>query len=150
MIKHLLNQSDIQKYTGLGTQNVKIGPFLWILGLETAKLPFKIYRDCDFLTLNLLLSLFLCSYMIKHHLNRSGMKKYIALGTQNVKIGPFSWILGLETAKFPFKIYRDCDLKGNFVVSRPKIHENSPILTFWVPISMYFFMLDRLRWCLIM
>ena len=87
----------MKKYIDIGTQNVKIGPFSWISGLETAKLPFKIYRDCDFLTLNLLLSLFLCFYMIKHHLNRSGMKKYIALGTQNVKIGQFLRILGQDT-----------------------------------------------------
>ena len=61
MIKHHLNRSSMKKYIDIGTQNVKIGPFSWILGLETTKLPFKIYLDCDFLTLNLLLSLFLCS-----------------------------------------------------------------------------------------
>ena len=41
------------------------------------KFVFHNLRDCDFWALNLILSPFLCSYMIKHHLIRSGMKKYI-------------------------------------------------------------------------
>ena len=87
----------MKKYIDLGTQNVKIGPFSWILGHETSPLPFTIYRDCDFLTWNLILSHLLCSYMIKHLLNRSGIQKYIGLGTQNVKIGQFLRILGQDT-----------------------------------------------------
>ena len=43
--------------------------------------------------------------MIKHRLNQSEMKKYIELGTLDVKIGPFSRILGLETLSLRFKIY---------------------------------------------
>ena len=43
--------------------------------------------------------------MIKHRLNQSEMKKYIELGTLDVKIGPFSRILGLETSILRFKIY---------------------------------------------
>ena len=62
-------------------------------------------RDCNFSALNLILSHFLCSYMIIYHLNQSEMTKYIELGTLNVKIGPFSRILGLETSSLHFKIY---------------------------------------------
>ena len=75
--------------------------------------------------------------MIKHRLNQSEMKKYIELGTLDVKIGPFSRSLGLETLSLRFKIQN-----FKIEVSRPKILENGPILTSRVPNSMYIFISD--------
>ena len=45
--------------------------------------------------------------MIIYRLNQSEMKKYIELGTLDVKIGPFSRILGLETQRLPTTIHRN-------------------------------------------
>ena len=56
-------------------------------------------RDYDFSALNLILSHILCSYMIIYRLNQSEIKKYIELGTLNVKIGPFLKNLVLKTQK---------------------------------------------------
>jgi len=43
--------------------------------------------------------------MIIYRLNQSEMKKYIELGTLDVKIGPFSRILDVETSSLRFVIY---------------------------------------------
>ena len=43
--------------------------------------------------------------MIIYRLNQSEMKKYIELGTLDVKIGPFSRILDVETSSLRFIIY---------------------------------------------
>ena len=74
MIKHCLNQSEMKKYIELGTLDVKIGPFSRILGLETSILRFKIYAIVIFWASNLIISHFLCSYMIKHRLNLKNKK----------------------------------------------------------------------------
>ena len=108
MIIHPLIQQGMKKYIVLGTQSVKIGPFLVMLSPKTIPLPIGIDRVCDFLTLNTIMRHFVYFYMIKHPLDQSGMKKYMELGTQNVKIGPFSAILGPQTWKLRFIIYRDC------------------------------------------
>ena len=97
MIIHPLIQQGMKKYIVFGTQSVKIGPFLVMLSPKTIPLPIGIDRFCDFLTLNTIIRHFLYFYMIKHPLDQSGMKKYMELGTQNVKIGPFLGILGSHT-----------------------------------------------------
>ena len=52
MIIHPLIQQGMKKYIVLGTQSVKIGPFLVMLSPKTIPLPIGIDRVCDFLTLN--------------------------------------------------------------------------------------------------
>jgi len=44
--------------------------------------------------------------MIIYRLNQSEMKKYIELGTLDVKIGPFSRILDVETSSLNLVTYK--------------------------------------------
>ena len=64
---------------------------------ENPPCPLELIAFVTFLTLNTIMRHFVYFYMIKHPLDQSGMKKNIELGTQNVKIGPFSAILGPQT-----------------------------------------------------
>ena len=88
------------RYPGCQNRTIFKDFRLWNL-----KFALQNLRDFDFSPWNLILSHFPCSYMIKHRLNQSEMKKYIELDTLDVKIGPFSRILGLQTSSLRFKIY---------------------------------------------
>ena len=48
MILYRLNQLEMKKYIELGTLDVKIGPFLRILDVETSSLRFIIYAIATF------------------------------------------------------------------------------------------------------
>ena len=143
---HLIRHEKIQWFMYPECQNQTIFKDFrpWNL-----KFALQNLQDFDFSACNLILSHFLCSYMIKHHLIWSGMKKYIDWGTLNVKVRPFSRILGLEPYSKP-KSRNRVNFECKLECARPKILENGPILTFRVPKAIMFFMPDRMRLCLIM
>ena len=66
--------------------------------------------------------------MIIYRLNKSEMKKYIELSTLDVKIGPFSRILGLETSslRLRFTGLRLFGYESNFESLPVLLHDHIP------------------------